>query len=49
MQPDDRDAAYLWDMLDAARTVRDLTTDVCPREYLGDRELQLAVERCVET
>ena len=28
MQPDERDAAYLWDMLDAARTIREFTSGV---------------------
>jgi uncharacterized protein with HEPN domain len=28
MQPEDRDAGYLWDMLDAARAIRDFTVDV---------------------
>jgi uncharacterized protein with HEPN domain len=48
MQPDERDAGYLWDMLDAARTVRELVHGVRAHEYLRDRKLQLAVERCVE-
>lgn len=26
MQPDKRDAAYLWDILDAARTVEELSS-----------------------
>lgn len=28
MRPDDRDAAYLWDMLDAAKTVQTFVTGV---------------------
>lgn len=48
MQPEERDAAYLWDMLDAARTIRDISTDVDLHYYLKDRKLQLAVERAVE-
>jgi uncharacterized protein with HEPN domain len=48
MRPEDRDAAYLWDMLDAARTVRQITSGVTFDQYLGDRTLQLAVERAVE-
>ena len=48
MRPEDRDAGYLWDMLDAARTVRDFTTGVGLDEYRADRKLQLAVERAIE-
>lgn len=48
MQPDERDAAYLWDMWDAARTIRDFMTGVDRGAYLGNRMLQLAVERCVQ-
>jgi hypothetical protein len=38
---------YVWDMLDAARSVREFTTGVSHDE-LGDRKLQLAVERALE-
>jgi len=48
MLPDERDAAYLWDMLDAARTVREFTANVGLDAYLEDRKLQLAVERGLE-
>jgi len=48
MQPEDRDAAYLWDMLDAARMIEGFTTDVRFDQYMGDRKLQLAVERALE-
>ena len=40
MQPEDRDAAYLWDMLDAARIIEGFTTDVRFDQYMGDRKLQ---------
>lgn len=48
MRPEDRDTGYLWDMLDAARAIRDFTVDVTLEEYLRDRKLQLAVERAIE-
>ena len=48
MPPDERDAAYLWDMLDSARVIRDFTADVPFDQYMSDRKLQLAVERSVE-
>ncbi len=48
MRPDERDAAYLWDMLDAARTVREITKHQALDAYLNDRTLQLAVERALE-
>ncbi len=48
MRPEDRDTAYLWDMLDAAPTVRQITSGVTFDQYLVDRKLQLAVERAVE-
>ena len=48
MLPDDRDAGYLWDMLDAARAVEDFTSSVKFGEYLQDRKLRMAVERAVE-
>jgi uncharacterized protein with HEPN domain len=44
MQPEDRNAAYLWDMLDAARTVLNFMAATSYDGYLQDRMLQLAVE-----
>src|SRR5688572_24098913 len=48
MPPENRDAAYLWDMLDAARTIQNFTSGVSLDDYLVDRKLQLAVERLIE-
>jgi uncharacterized protein with HEPN domain len=48
MRPEERDPGYVWDMLDAARSVREFTTGVTQDEFLGDRKLQLAVERALE-
>jgi uncharacterized protein with HEPN domain len=48
MRPEDRDAGYLWDMLDAARTVADFVSGVSAADYAADRKLQLAVERAIE-
>lgn len=48
MQPEERDVAYLWDMLDAARTVREFVAGANFHQYMQDRKLQLAVERAVE-
>lgn len=48
MQQGDRDAAYLWDMLDAARTIREFTSGVEFKQYSQNRMLQLAVERAIE-
>ena len=48
MRPEQRDAAYLWDMLDAARSVREITTGVTLAEYLQNRLMYRAVERELE-
>lgn len=48
MQPEQRDSAYLWDMLDAAKMVEQLTCDQNFVEYVNDRRTQLAVERSLE-
>jgi len=48
MQPDQRDAAYLWDMLDAARTLEQLSLGLDFTQYSSDRRTQLAVERSLE-
>lgn len=48
MQPEEKDVALLWDMLDAAKTVRDFTKDTKFHQYENDRKMQLAVERAIE-
>lgn len=48
MQPDDRNAAYLWDMFDAATAVVKFTKGIGIEDYLKDRKLQLAIERLIE-
>ncbi len=48
MRPEDRDAGYLWDMPDAAKTVARFVLGVREADYVRDRKLQLAVERAIE-
>src|SRR6185295_15140836 len=48
MQPDQRDASYLWDMLEAAREIIGFTRGTTLAEYSNNRMLHLAVERAVE-
>jgi len=48
MQPEQRDAGYLWDMLDAARTIEQLSSNQDFTQYSNDRRTQLAVERSLE-
>jgi uncharacterized protein with HEPN domain len=48
MRPEERDAAYVWDMLSAAREARGLLAGVRREAYLGDRMRQLALERALE-
>ena len=48
MLPEDRDAAYVWDILDAARTTVEFVAGLSLNDYLRDRKLQLAIEREIE-
>ena len=48
MQPETKDAAYLWDMLDAARAVQEFLTSRSFSDYVADRMLRGAVERHLE-
>ncbi len=48
MQPEAKDAAYLWDMLDAARAVQEFVTSCSFSDYVADRMLRGAVERHLE-
>lgn len=40
MPPENRDAAHVWDMLDAARTIQEFTVGVSLENYLLDRKLE---------
>ena len=48
MQPDQRDASYLWDMLEASRQILDFTRGVTFSEYSENSMLYLAVERAIQ-
>lgn len=48
MKPEERDAAYAWDMLNAARLARELLEGVSRKAYLRERMRQLALERALE-
>jgi uncharacterized protein with HEPN domain len=48
MQPKARDAAYVWDMLDAAKAVQEFVAERKFHEYTANRMLRGAVERQVE-
>lgn len=48
MKPEERDAAYVWDMLKAARLAHELLEGTSRAAYLRDRMRQLALERALE-
>jgi len=48
MRPEERDAAYLWDMLQAAREVQSMMENHDLSAFLADRVLLRAIERGVE-
>ena len=48
MPPETNDAAYLWDMLDAARAIMGFVSSSSYEEYLENRMLRGAVERHLE-
>jgi uncharacterized protein with HEPN domain len=48
MLPEERDPAYLWDMLEAAREVETMLKDHDMAAFLVDRVLLRATERCIE-
>ncbi len=48
MPPSEEDAAYLWDMLEASRSVIRFVTGQTRERYLTDDLLQAAVERKIE-
>lgn len=48
MQPEERDPALLWDMLEAARAVISFTSGRTFEDYTADLMLRSAVERQIE-
>jgi len=48
MQPDPKDMARLWDMLDAARAIVEFTEGLQFESFLEDRKTRNAVERNLE-
>ena len=48
MPLDDRDAAYLWDMLQAGKEAQMMLEDKALAEFIEDRILQRAIERVLE-
>ncbi len=48
MRPEDRDKAYLWDMLDAALAIDEFVGGKTIEDYRTNRMLRAAVERQVE-
>lgn len=48
MVPEKDDTSYIWDMLDAAKAVREFITGRSYQDYLIDRMLRGAVERYLE-
>ena len=48
MSPEEKDPAYVWDMLEYAREAARLVEGVSWADYESRRELQLALERCLE-
>jgi uncharacterized protein with HEPN domain len=48
MKPSERDAAHLWDMLDAARRVEAMMRGVSFDALMADERTRLAIERLLE-
>ena len=48
MKPEDRDADYLWDMLEPARETRELLHGYTLKKLIGDARTRRALERTLE-
>jgi uncharacterized protein with HEPN domain len=49
MQPEKRDPAYVWDMLQAAKEARDFVQGATFHRYQSDKMMRRAVERQIQT
>lgn len=45
MQPEDRDTAFLWDILEAAKDIHDFVRKMTLKEFSSDKKTRYAVER----
>ena len=48
MSPENRDAAYLWDMMEAARDVHDFSKEMSLQQFQSHKLARYAVERRLE-
>ncbi|MBL4712840.1 MAG: DUF86 domain-containing protein [Gammaproteobacteria bacterium] len=48
MQPEERDPAYLWDMLEAAKEIESMLEGYDLAAFMADRVMMRAIERSVE-
>ena len=48
MQPDEKNIAYIWDMLSACKEIQDFMENSDWEDFIGDRKLVLAIERSLE-
>jgi len=48
MHPEDRDAGYVWDMLNATRKLLLSVKELSLADYLANEDLRLTVERRLE-
>src|SRR6185295_7607351 len=48
MQPEERDAAYLWNLVEAGRQIQEFTAAISFNEYVGHQLLPSAVELQLE-
>jgi uncharacterized protein with HEPN domain len=48
MKPLERDAAYLWDMLDAAKQAAEISDGIALDDLLNDTRTRYAIERALE-
>ena len=45
MQPEDRDIAFLWDILEAAKDIHDFVRKMTLKDFSSDKRTRYAVER----
>jgi uncharacterized protein with HEPN domain len=45
MQPEDRDIAFLWDILEAAKDIHDFVRKMTIKDFGSDKRTRYAVER----
>jgi uncharacterized protein with HEPN domain len=48
MSPEEKDPAYLWDMIEASQSIQEILINKTYNDFVNDKIVKLAIERLIE-